>query len=90
MTWSPQDLADRIDGQDLAEKTKVFLGMEEGKFPVSLEHTSIHIHHSLPSHIALQCLTSRIEDQDQKKEGKMKLLLDILKMLQTCNNFAVM
>ena len=53
MTWSPQDLVDRIEGQDVEEKTKLFLGIKEGKFHVPLEHIFIHIHHSLPSKIAV-------------------------------------
>ena len=120
MTWSPPDLADRIEGQDLEEETKCFLGTKERNFHVPLEHTYlflyissftdctswspqdfvgriegqdleektlprhgrkevsctsgthkfIHMHHSLPS---------QIEDQNYKKEEKMKLLFAVLK-----------
>ena len=44
MTWSPQDLADKREGQDLEERTKLFLGMKEGKFHVPLEHTYVFIY----------------------------------------------
>ena len=58
----------RIEGQNLEEKTKLFLGMKEGKFHVPLgTHTLIHIRHSLPSQIAplgsFQDLGGRIEEQ---------------------------
>ena len=43
MTWSPQDLVDRTEGQDLEEKTKLFLGKKEEKFHVPLEHLFTYI-----------------------------------------------
>ena len=68
---------DRIEGEDLEEKTILFLGMKEGKFHVPLEPTFIHIHHSLPSWIALfgvfKTFLAGLKIKTNKKEEKNKL-----------------
>ena len=68
MTWSPQDFADRIEGQDLEEKTQLFLGMDDGS-SVHFWNTHIYSYTSFTSVTdcptgSLQDLVGRIEHQN--------------------------
>ena len=77
MTGSPPDLADRIEGQDLEEETKCFLGTKEGKFHVPLERTYLFLYISSFTDCTSwspQDLVGRIEGQNHKREEKIKLL----------------
>ena len=76
MTWSPEDLVNWIEGQDLEEKTKLFLGMKEGKFHVPLEHTFS----SFTGCITWSChdLVGRIEDKNLQERRKDETCLDML------------
>ena len=72
MTWSPQDFADRIEGQDLEEKTKLFLDMDDGS-SLQLWNTHIYSYTSFTSVTdcttwSLQDLAGKIEDQNLHKE----------------------